>query len=323
MQRNPVVFMFSGQGSQYYHMGQELFLQNSIFRHWMLTLNQFVYDNTGLSVIEEIYNENKGKAEKLDQLQISHPAIFMVEYSLARLFIESGIEPDYVLGASLGEFTAAAVAEVISAGEVLEWIIKQVELLPRLCRLGSMIAIIDNPDLYLQTPLLSQGSELAAVNFGSHFVISGDRRTLESIEQFLKTHQKFYQTLPVEYGFHSSNVDPIRDEYLEFLRNFRLNKPRMTMISCVSGAQVAGISPEYIWDVIRQPICFQKAIQELEKRGAYNYIDLGPGGTLAGFTKQNLAKDSLSRCYSTITPFHTDRKNCDRVFGELGYPVPE
>lgn len=320
MQKNPIIFMFSGQGSQYYHMGRDLFLQSPIFRRWMLTLNQLVQEKTGLSITDEIYSEARGRVEQLNQLSISHPAIFMVEYSLARLFIESGIEPDYVLGASLGEFTAAAVAGVISPGEALEWILKQTELLPKLCGPGGMIAIIDNPDLYRQTPALSQNSELAAVNFASHFVISGDWRPLQDIEQFLKTRRLMYQTLPVQYGFHSPNVDPLNDEYLNFLSNFRMNEPQMAMISCVTGEQLTEVSPEYFWEVIRRPIQFQKAIAALEKRGSYCYIDLGPAGTLAGFTKQNLAQDSLSHAYPIMTPFHQDLKNYGRVMDDLGHP---
>lgn len=322
MQTQPIVFMFSGQGSQYYQMGKELFQQNSIFRYWMQTLNQMVFERTGLWVTGELYHESRGKADLLDKIQISHPAIFMVEYALTRLFLEGGVKPDYVLGASLGEFTAAAVAGVITVEEALDWIIKQTELLPKLCSPGSMIAIIDKPELYRQIPLLAEGSELAAVNYPSHFVISGEQRMLHQIDQFLKTNQILYQKLPVCFGFHSSNVEPLRQEYLSFLRNFRVNRPQIPMVSCVTGELLTEITPEYFWNVIREPIRFPNAIRELEIKGNYRYIDLGPAGTLANFTRQNLAESSKSQYHAIITPFNLDLKNCRRIFDELGLTMP-
>ena len=101
---------------------------------------------------------------------------------MARVFIESGLEPDCVLGTSLGEFTAAAVVGVISLEESLQLILKQVELVSSFCQAGRMTAIIHNPNLYYQSPMLNLHSELAAVNYASHFVISDFAEELLAIE---------------------------------------------------------------------------------------------------------------------------------------------
>ncbi len=306
---NSNIFMFSGQGSQFYHMGKELYSQHPIYKNWMLKLNGIIYQNTGLSIIDEIYNDNKSNADKFDQLPYSHPAIFMVEYSLARELIESGVEPDCVLGASLGEFTAAAVAGVISVETALELILKQVELVENYCRAGSMIAIIHDPGLYHQSPLLALNSELVAVNYHSHFVISGERERLLNIENHLKTGGILFQALPVRYGFHSADIDPIASEYQSFLRHYRYQKPEIPIISSLLGGPATEIDAAHFWDVIRKPICFQTTCLELEKNSCYNYIDVGPSGTLANFTKQILPRDTMSQCYSIMTPFHQDLKN--------------
>jgi bacillaene synthase trans-acting acyltransferase len=279
----------------------------------MLHLNEIIYQNTGLSIIDEIYNGEKGNIDKFDQLIYTHPAIFMVEYSLARGLIESGVEPDYVLGASLGEFTAAAVAGVISLEAALEFLLKQAELVGNNCRAGSMIAIIHNPELYHQSPVIALHSELAAVNYHSHFVISGDSEKLLNIENYLKTNNILWQTLPVRYGFHSSNIDPIASEYRNFLQNFRYKKPDIPIISCLLSGRTTEISAAYFWKVVREPVRFQQTNIELEKDGCFDYIDVGPSGTMANFTKQNLSKDSRSRCYSIMTPFHQDLKNLTAI----------
>lgn len=310
---NPVVFMFSGQGSQYYHMGKELYHHNPTFKRWLLHLNDLVYQKTGLSIIAEIYNENKSIADKFDQLSYTHPAIFMVEYALACVFIESGLEPDYLLGASLGEFTMAALAGILSVEDVLDCILKQVELVTNCCHNGSMIAIMHNPELYHQSPEINLHSELAAVNYASHFVISGAREELFPIENYLKSRNILFQTLPVHYGFHSANIAPIEQEYQRFLSRFTFKKPEIPIISCLTGNHTGEIPPGYFWRIVRKPILFQKAIMELEKNGPLHYIDLGPFSTLAGFAQKNQASGLRSQYYAIMTPFHQDLKNIQTI----------
>jgi bacillaene synthase trans-acting acyltransferase len=310
--KKSIVFMFSGQGSQYYHMGKELYCKNAIFRRWMSALNDIVYKNIGLSISNEIYNETKSKADNFDHLLYTHPAIFMVEYSLARVLIESGIEPDYVLGASLGELTSAAVAGIISVEETIECLLKQAQLIENYCKLGGMVAILHNPELYNQVSSISLNSELVAVNYQSHFIISGDREKLVNVEEYLKSREVLFQTLPVRYGFHSSNIDPVEGEYKQFLGKFLLKKPNVPIISCLN-EQVTEFYPDHFWNVIRQPIYFQKVILKLEQDCQLHYIDLGPSGTLANFVRNNLRKDSLSQVYDVLTPFGQDTKKLERL----------
>lgn len=304
----PIVFMFSGQGSQHYYMGKELYCQNTIFQQWMSKLNDIVYQNVGFSIIDEVYNGAKSKADNFDRLLYTHPAIFMVEYSLARVLIENGLEPDYVLGASLGEFTSAAVAGVISVDETLQCLLKQAQLIESSCKSGSMIAVIDNIGLYNQSAIFSRYSELAAVNYSSHFIISGDSENLLTIEAYLRERGILFQTLPVRYGFHSSNIDVIGGEYKSFLCNFSFKKPEIPVISCLLNSRLTKVPQDYFWNVARQPIGFQQTILELEKDDQFTYIDVGPSGTLANFVKRNLSQNSLSQVYAVLSPFGQDVK---------------
>ncbi|CQR73467.1 hypothetical protein SOV_28270 [Sporomusa ovata DSM 2662] len=313
--RKPIVFMFSGQGSQYYHMGRELYHQNTVFRYWLSHLNDMVHQSAGISIIDEIYNPAKSKADKFDNLLYTHPAIFMVEYSLARVLVDLGINPDYVLGASLGEVTAAAVAGIISLKDALDCILKQVELIRDRCQTGRMVAVINNPELYHQSSVIFRYSELAAVNFSSHFVISGASENLLNIENHLKAINVPFLTLPVRYGFHSTKIDPAGGEYKKYLRNFSFRTPEIPIISCLSSGRITDITPEYFWDIVRQPILFQKTILMLEEIYQFHYIDLGPSGTLANFVKHNLEKSSESQFYDVLTPFNQEIKQLEKLAG--------
>jgi bacillaene synthase trans-acting acyltransferase len=311
--QKPLIFMFSGQGSQYYHMGKELYCQNAIFRKWMSKLNDVVYQKVGVSIIDEVYNEAKSKSDNFDRLLYTHPAIFMVEYSLARVLIESGVEPDYVLGTSLGEYTSAAVAGVLPVEETLEIILMQAQLIESHCQIGSMIAVIDNFNLYHQSSTISLHSNLAAINYSSHFIIAGESVKLLRIEEHLKTKDLVFQALPVRYGFHSSNIDPIENEYKMFLSKFLFKKPNIPVISCLLSGCVTNFSANYFWNITRQPICFQKTINKLEEQGQLKYIDLGPSGTLANFVRKNLSKDSFSQAYDVLNPFGQDVKKLEKI----------
>lgn len=115
--------------------------------------------------------------------------------------------------------------------------------------------------------------------------------------------------MPVSFGFHSSAIDPAAKEYIDFLKMNTFNTPVLALISCIFVNQLTEIPKDYFWDVVRRPIQFQKAIDHLEKRHECIYLDLGPSGTLANFTKHNLTRDSRSQCYSIMTPFRQELKN--------------
>jgi len=313
----PIVFMFSGQGSQYHQMGRELFENHPGFGRWMGILDEIARQRLGISMMDELYGEDKPISVEFDHPIYTHPAIFMVEYALARILLEAGIEPDYVLGASLGEFTAASITNVFGYEELIPALIEQAELIKAQCIKGGMTAIVQDHGLYNEQTVLFENSELAARNYSSHFVVSGGTTSLKNIEGFLKEEGITYQPLPVSHGFHSALMEPVQSDLLNLLEPLNHHAPDIPFISCVKSRVMDTIPKNYWWDVVRKPVEFQGAIEWLEKEQSYIYIDLGPSGTLANFVKYNLTNGSDSEIYPILSPFGQGMKHLKKVLNHL------
>jgi acyl transferase domain-containing protein len=305
------VFMFSGQGSQYFHMGAGLFESDPCFRRSLLRLDELARARTGVSVVEALYAPSRGKADPFERTLLSHPAIFMVEYALAQSLIDAGLVPTLTLGVSVGSFAAAAVAGFIEAEEALACVIHQAQALEQHSEPGGMIAVLAGPDLFREE-FLAARSELAAVNFDAHFVVSAPRPHVAAIEDALRTRGVGYQRLPVLFPFHSRWMDGAR-------RPFEANVSvagvpgRMPLACCDRLELLTSLPRGFFWDVVRRPIRFREMVALLEAEGTRHYVDVGPAGTLATFLKYILPAQTRSTAHAVLTPFGFDLRNHERL----------
>ncbi|MCG8541797.1 MAG: acyltransferase domain-containing protein [Clostridia bacterium] len=311
--RKSTVFMFSGQGSQYYQMGVNLFQNNSLFKNEMLRLDKIAKDINGRSILDELYKKDNNRAKLFDDITYTHPAIVMLEYAMAHTLMGYNVEPDYLLGASLGEFVSLAVAGVVEVETMMEMVITQAECIASQCELGNMVAIIGDKNLYENQPILYEHSELVSINFDSHFVVSITRDRLDRVVEWLRREDIIYQVLPVNYAFHSPHINYAKYSYKTYLETKTYDNPAIPCISCATGKNLNMVNHDYLWDVIRSPIRFTDALNFLEDKGEYVYLDLGPSGTLTNFAKYNLNKVSGSECYPILTPFETGTDNLSKV----------
>jgi acyl transferase domain-containing protein len=232
----------------------------------------------------------------------------MVEVALAELLIEKSVIPDVVLGSSLGSFAAATVAGFLEADDALTAVIRQATTLETCCEPGGMLAILANPEIHAEE-FLRNHSDLAAVNFASHFVVSAREADLAGIEANLKSRNVTFQRLPVSIAFHSQWMEPARVPFETFMKSIPYKTGELPMMCCDRAAMISELSPYYFWDIARNPIRFRDAIRELEVRGPNRYIDVGPAGTLATFLKYILPPTSQSTTHIVLTPFGKDQKN--------------
>ncbi len=305
------VFMFSGQGSQYYQMGKELFAQHAVFRDWMLRLDELAYRESGKRVLDAIYSS--AKSEVFDRTLLTHPAIFMVEYALAQCLIHEGIRPDMVLGASLGSFAAAAVAGYVELEDAMRAVVGQAKAFEASCERGGMIAVLAEPLLY-EEDFLRNHSAMAGVNLANHFVVSAAGHSLAFIEQNLRQQGVSHQRLAVSFAFHSPWIDPAREQFVSCMQTIAVRSGEIPIVCCARAATLSKLPEGFFWQVVCQPIHFKKTVDCLEQQdGPYRYIDVGPSGTMATFVKYNLSASSLSTGHSILTPFGRDRKNFDAL----------
>jgi bacillaene synthase trans-acting acyltransferase len=311
-----IVFMFSGQGSQYFQMGRELFQENQIFHDWMLRLDEIPRQLSGTSIVETLYSSSHRKGDPFDRTLLTHPAIFMVEYSLAETLIQAGVVPDTVLGVSLGSFAAATVGGFIGVEDALSSVVRQALAFEQYCEPGGMTAVLADPALFAED-FFAGRCELAAVNFSSHFVVSAKSLELAEIEAAMDERNIGYQRLPVSFPFHSRWIEQAKAPFASFMRSVLRKPGRIPLACCHHAGLLTDLSDDYFWSVARDPIRFPETTARLDQEGPRRYVDLGPAGTLATFLKYGLPATSKSTAHTILTPFGFDKKNLATALAAL------
>lgn len=314
--KHPVVFCFSGQGSQYYHMGKELYMRDHVFREWMDRLDLLVQPLIGMSVIALLFDEKMKMSDRFDRTLVTHPALFMFEYSLSKMLMARGLTPDYLFGASLGEYTAAAVAGVVEYETMLHIVVHQAKTIEDQCVNGSMMALLAPHEYFRELRLKFPDIQLSSINSSKHFVISGTTGSLKNIEQIARDSSVINQLLPVSHAFHSSMIDPALDRFVGVLGKMHYRTPEIPYMSCTTGGvinQGGQITQHYLWDVCRKPILIQEASKQMESRAPLVYLDLGPSGTMANLIKQNIQPESHSETVAVVSPFYRGAGNMEKI----------
>jgi bacillaene synthase trans-acting acyltransferase len=322
MSERSLVFMFSGQGSHYYQMGRSFFDESATFRRVLLQLDEVAKPLLCRSMVDVLYNDGRKKNESFNDIKLTSAAIFMVEYALARALIDDGIKPDYLLASSMGIYAAAAIAAAVDPREVLGSLIKMAAAYETRCQKGGMITILGNCRLHRDLGMLCENSDIAAVNFSSHFVISTTDEYLHQIETVLRRENVAFQKVAVSYPFHSRWIENARQAALEVLGTMHYRQSTIPLVCCAEAGVLGTLTPEIMWNAVRKPIEFERTIAGLEKRGLFDYVDVGPAGTLATFLKYALPSTSASRVYSILSPFGMELKNYDRLISERGSGNP-
>jgi acyl transferase domain-containing protein len=238
----------------------------------------------------------------------------MVEYSLAQCLMHEGLKPDLTLGASLGSFAAATVAGYIEAEDAMAAVIEQAVAFEAACERGGMVAVLTDPSLY-DEDFLADHSEMAGVNFNSHFTVSATQAALDTIESSLKLRGFTHQRLAVSFAFHSRWIENAGERFGSFMRSVPVGKGALPLVCCERAATLTELPDGFFWRVVRRPMQFREAVAHLEKQGGHRYIDVGPSGTLATFVKYALLKGSESSAHAILTPYGQDQRNIAALLG--------
>ena len=303
------VMMFSGLGSETFQMGRDLFERNQVFRASMLELDQTAQQFAGHSVLHQLYEPSQN-GQPCESLADSSLAVYMLQFAMAQTLRASGIEPDCTLAVSMGFFAAATVSGCMKPEEAMQALIAQARTVEMCCPRGGMLAVLAPIGLF-QDPSIDRFCEVAAINSPSHFVVAGDRKGLDAVEDYLRYCRIACQRLKVEYGFHSHWIDDVRLPLEKLLAGMAGRSVKIPIVCCARAGRIGQLTAECFWKIAREPIRFYETIVSLEQQGTNLYIDAGPAGSLAAVLKGVLSPHSRSLVMSTLTPFHNEEQNLE------------
>lgn len=285
-----VVFLFTGQGAQYAGMARQLFETQPTFRKTMEQCDELLRPYLERSLLSVIYPEIKDDEGLIHQTAFTQPALFAVEYSLAKLWQSWGVEPAVVMGHSIGEYVAACLAGVFSLEDGLKLIAARGRLMQSLPTGGIMAAVFAEEERVRAAIALYQGDvSIAAVNGPSAVVISGTGTTVSLILDTLQKDGGKSQQLNVSHAFHSPLMDGILDEFEQVAKSIQYHSPQIGVISNVSGKLITDnsiASASYWREHARQTVRFSDGINVLREEGYRSFLEIGPNPTLLGLARR-------------------------------------
>ncbi|EAZ91778.1 type I polyketide synthase [Crocosphaera chwakensis] len=293
-----IVFLFTGQGSQYVNMGRELYESCSFFRNIIDECNEILKAYLDKDLVNILYKEIGNSL--LDQTIYTQPALFSIEYALAKLWQFWGVDPTVVMGHSVGEYVAACIAGVFSLKDGLKLIAARGRLMQSLPQNGSMVAVLAT--LEKIEPMINSYQDkvaIAAINGSNSLVISGEKEAINSIiknldEQNIKTKQ-----LTVSHAFHSPLMQPILAEFKELAQEISYQLPQISIISNVTGKPITEeiAKADYWVNHIISPVNFKDSVETLLE-GDYNtFLEIGAKPILLGMSRGIVENKNQSICY--------------------------
>ncbi|ASC71034.1 Type I polyketide synthase (PKSs) [Halomicronema hongdechloris C2206] len=287
-EHQPIVFMFSGQGAQYLHMGRELYEHEPVFREQVDGCCELLHPHLGLDLRQVLYGDSPkdDAAAQLRQTAIAQPALFVVEYALAQLWMSWGIRPEAMIGHSIGEYVAACLAGIFSLEDALTLVAARGRLMQQMPA-GAMLSVpLSGAEIH---PWLSDQLSLASLNAPALSVVSGSDAAIEALQQRLSDHGIKSRRLHTSHAFHSSMMEPVLRPFMAQLQSLSLNPPQIPVVSNLTGTWLTAAkatNPSYWANHLRQPVQFAAGMATLLQEPKYIFLEVGPGRTLSTFAKQ-------------------------------------
>ncbi|MET0400342.1 MAG: SDR family NAD(P)-dependent oxidoreductase [Longimicrobiaceae bacterium] len=312
--RRPLTFMFPGQGAQYPGMGSGLYESEPVYRAEVDRCLEIVrplvdFDLRALLLADTGDTE---AAAALGRTSVTQPAIFIVEYALAKLWMSWGVKPDSMIGHSIGEYVAATLAGVLSVEDALKLVVAR----------GRLIQAVPEGDM-LGVPLserrlaevLPPELSLAAVNGDELCVVSGPREAVIAFNRTLDGMGVVGRPLHTSHAFHSAMMDPMLDAFRAAVHRVELNAPEIPYLSNVTGGWITAedaTDPEYWVRHIRRTVRFHQGVSELISDPGAALLEVGPGRTLRSVVRWHPDKLPGQVMHASLP--HAKERGDDREF---------
>ncbi len=302
----PVVFMFPGQGAQYPGMGDALYRTEPVYRQWIDRGAEALTPHLGLDIRTLLFSETPEGDDTPHPIRstiYAQPALFLVEYALAQLWIARGIKPAAMIGHSVGELVAACVAEAIAFEDAL-YLIAQRGALMQSAEPGAML-VVRLPEAELKA-ILPADVDLAAINAPSLSVVAGPFAAIEAFETTLKASDIDHRRLHTSHAFHSRMMSGVVEDLAKLADTLSFAIPKIPYVSSVTGQWASMDQPvtgRYWAGHCRDVVRFSDALTTVTSESRPVLLEIGPGRTLTTFASQGLPKDRYVGAVASLPDF--------------------